>query len=38
MKDVAKCWITSGQRNVGGGERRLFDNTTLGEVDTFYSL
>ena len=28
MKDVAKCWTTSGQQNVGG-ERRLFDNTTL---------
>ena len=25
IKDVAKCWTTSGQRNVGG-ERRLFDN------------
>ena len=25
MKDVAKCWTTSGERNVGG-ERRLFDN------------
>ena len=25
MKDVAKCWTTSGQRNVGG-ERKLFDN------------
>ena len=25
IKDVAKCWTTLGQRNVGG-ERRLFDN------------
>ena len=28
MKDVAKCWTTSGQQNVGG-ERRLFDNIAL---------